>query len=159
MKNIENILIIIDMQEHFLNQNCSEYYNLIFNIKNKINEFIHYQFPIIFVNIERMGPVVEDLSEVFNYYDHVYQVLKNKNDGSNEIKKLLKSLNIFPSEFTICGVNKSFCVKETIKGLRKFFPNSKINEYATMDRVGYTIKQLKEIATKEIVLDCSEKHL
>lgn len=118
-----NDLVIIDMQTDFINPSIHK--KLIGNISYLIRRAIRNEQNIFFVEFSGSGHTVRRLQEEAEQYENKHFVVKTGEDGSNELCKTFKRLNIEPAKLDICGVHWNHCVFNTVTGLLKknFFLN------------------------------------
>jgi len=115
-------LVVVDMQSGFNKANNKIAKNSQLLIEGAVKDKV----PIIFLEIPGNGKTHRHLVEPTLYYRKKRLKKKNISDGSVQVKEACKELRIKPKHFVVCGVNYTACVHETILGLRRFYPNSRI---------------------------------
>lgn len=144
----ETILIIIDMQPHFISAADSK---LIENVSQKINTAIKNKWKIFFVEYSGVEKTDKRLMEICLKADYkdIHIITKDQNDGSAHIKLKLLKLAIKPKKLKICGVNTSLCILSTVKGLIKYLDHSTeivvLQDACRDDLEKYHIKGLEEL--------------
>ena len=107
-------LIIIDMQYDFESALDED---TIGAVLNSIEDAIKREFPIIIVEYHDCGHTLDCIIDAVGDYNKTYFVEKRKDDGGGEINDTVFAQNLKVSEYLVCGVNLSFCVKETVDTL------------------------------------------
>lgn len=106
-------LVVVDMQEEFDGSKiCQE------SVKSLIWHTRAKGDWIIVLEYLGYGQTLYPLSIALDY-DRVFYARKDRDDGSQEVVRILKQVRARVSEFVICGVNASACVLSTINGLMK----------------------------------------
>lgn len=108
-------LIIVDMQEHFLNK-LSNTNKVISNCQYEIKRAIDNSCAIIFVEYYGYKSTDYHLTNLVKDYNKTYTVKKSHNHGQHVIVDLLKKNPDIPKSFRFCGLNTEFCVYETVFG-------------------------------------------
>lgn len=117
-------LLIIDMQENFL---CHSFFSdnldardiknqAIKNIKKHIRRATKDNANIVYLEYDGFGNTIDAL--ITPQYDN-NRITKNGRCGALEVYYLVKQCN-FSTRLKICGIFADQCVKETVRGLRKF---------------------------------------
>lgn len=113
---MKRVLIIIDMQVEFEASNDERTLKA---IKREIVRSMGRGEWIFFVEFENRGDTQPFLTDLVATYDKITYLIKNQNDGSDEIINELDYLNIpDKTPLYICGINTQFCVAETVEGMR-----------------------------------------
>ncbi len=114
------ILIVVDCQPGF---GISNDMDLVKNTVKKIQEFKERNDPVIVLEYRGYQRTVESIRDALkNYPDGVF-LLKDYNDGSEEIENHLDRYDISEiDEVQFCGVNLNHCVLETVTGLGEKYP-------------------------------------
>lgn len=81
---------------------------------------------IIYLEFLGCGSTFQSLFDLTKGYKHRARVIKDSDDGSDEVIKCLKRRNFFQNNLRICGVNTDCCVYSTVEGLLEKLPYSKI---------------------------------
>lgn len=121
----EKTLIVIDFENHFRNEIYKNHVkNYIENSLNIIKKFIENNYKIIVVEYKE-NDIKNDILDLYSEakellvnYSKVSFIKKNKQNGSDEIIKELRRLNIKLNKenIFIIGSLGDFCVYETIAG-------------------------------------------
>lgn len=116
-------LVVVDMQPQFSNSTCKItraacVREVKYAVKNNHN--------IVFLEFGGWGKTTSMLTDLTADYPHAVTLLKHQMDGSEEIKQHFEKKNKRPKKFHVCGVNGDQCVYETIRGMKRHFPKSKI---------------------------------
>lgn len=82
-----------------------------------VEESIKREEPIIIVEYVGCGPTADSIIDAVSDYDEAYFVTKHGADGAGELRDTIFAKNLKVSEFLICGVNLSCCIRETVEGL------------------------------------------
>jgi len=121
------VLVIIDMQKNFKASRCKRTTQ---NIIRLIKEFKKKKNNILIVEYSGENATRWDIVKAIGSYNHRIFVNKNEDDGAKDIQlELCRNgyCEISDISFILCGVNFGACVLDTAVGLRKRFPNCKVN--------------------------------
>ena len=113
------VLVVIDMQTGFTS---SGHPKLIQEVISLINDFKRRHQPIFLVEFRYSwyGKTHKSILDVLQGYKRLIRVYKYDNDGSIQVIKAWKRAGLsLDKEFLICGVNASYCVRETAEGILK----------------------------------------
>lgn len=111
-------LVVIDMQDDFLRKLRKEdREELVSCVVELVKKARAENRPIVLVTYKGSGPTLYDIQKHLKGYLLLYRVPKTDNDGSEELNKLFDTLRVKPKTLTVCGVNLSHCVLETVSGL------------------------------------------
>ncbi len=134
-KSRRTALIIVDMQPLFFENESSmsdeARERLIDAILVQIDQAIFKREKIVIVeyrnSLEKygFGSTFERIAARVRCYPHVVYVIKAQNDGSKEIAERLGLDAERFEHFRFCGINTSFCVRETAEGLMDALPSVK----------------------------------
>lgn len=118
-------LIVVDMQSYF---GVSSSMNFTRNIEREITKTIDNGGHIIFVEFSSYGDTLLELTKLVTEigYKWAYTVIKGQDDGSVEVANSMFENNVPYDHLRVVGVNTDCCVLETVKGLTRQFPDSKI---------------------------------
>lgn len=108
-------LIIVDMQEHFLDK-LSNTNKVISNCQSEIKRALENNATIIFVEYAGYKPTHYHLTNLVRSYRKCYSIKKNHDYGQHVIMDLLEKNPEIPRSFRFCGLNTEFCVYETVFG-------------------------------------------
>ena len=115
------------MQREFA---ASKNKRVIANCCAEISKAIDDRAYIIFVEFVSHGMTNKSLVKLTDSYSKTFFLRKTKNDGSKEILNLLRGFKIKPRLVKVCGVNTSYCVRDTVSGLsdrlKVYAPRTKI---------------------------------
>lgn len=121
-------LVIIDMQRHF---QAARHLQLIFNIVNKVKEYIERNESIIILEFydddDDLGRTVPEILDVVDEYKNCFIVGKDQNDGGEEISGIINEQSLDISEFEVCGVNLDACVMDTVVTMAWYYPDTPIS--------------------------------
>lgn len=109
-------LVVIDMQDSF---GSSRHANVIKACQREIKLAIRRKYAIIFLEFEHCGSTNSALTNLVQGYDKVYFKTKPDNDGSYEVNEVIKQYNLYHN-VRVVGVNTSYCVYDTVEGLRSY---------------------------------------
>ena len=84
-----------------------------------------HNYGVILLQYEKHGPTLMQITSGIKHHK-VTPVWKNSDDGSIEILDTAFAEGYNVDVIRICGVNTDLCVLQTVLGLRKFSPESKI---------------------------------
>lgn len=136
-----NTLVIVDMQEHFL-QPTDTYRDVLSQVVKEVRLakrrgdhilIVEYESALRNQNIihgERGSEVVPTsaaIHQAIGKYTKACYVYKREMSGGEEVYQTLKEKNIPHSHVRICGVYAEWCVQETVLDLRKKIPKSRIH--------------------------------
>jgi nicotinamidase-related amidase len=123
-------LCVIDMQNYFP---AARYQNVIDNIKLEIIKAKKRNYPVLYVKYN-LAPwtsrkwdqsLSPGLSDITRFYRKKYTVIKDHDDGGNDVYNFLSKNNL-PKKLRVCGVNSGICVMYTVDTLSKKY-NLKID--------------------------------
>jgi len=138
---MKSVLTIIDMQDYFLQRGLNrgdvepaelqaEWDTIVDVIRKQISKAKRNKMPIVVLEYDNSGPTTAKILRTIRGYELAARVKKYRNDGSSEVMETIGELmggNWVPSEFRITGVNRAFCVADTVRGLSQEFPDSMLN--------------------------------
>lgn len=116
-------LVVVDMQSTFEAANNKRVRN---NCKREILQAIESNASIIFVEYIGEGPTIPSLVRLTDDYDRVFIVRKSTDDGSREVRKVIKDNKLPNRQIKVCGVNTDCCVADTVWGLAHKIKSAKI---------------------------------
>lgn len=136
-------LIVIDIQNCFVNHSDPAYSCVIKNIIKEVKAAIQRQDYIIFVEylITNTGisekiiyrdksndqyPTLPELTTLVVGYDKVIYVFKRSTDGGSEVVQTLREKEIPHEVLRVCGAYTGACVSETVQTLSIKLKNSEI---------------------------------
>lgn len=76
------------------------------------------QCPVIVVEFEASGVTYKNIRDALSDYPRKARVLKDKDDGSEEVHAVLPKLSL-NRKVRLCGVNTDACVLATAQGLKR----------------------------------------
>lgn len=114
-------LVIVDMQDGFAAANKN---GLIKNCLREIQTAVECGAHIVYLEYSGCGDTFPELKEPVEKYE--YHLLKKKfdDDGSPEVQEAVNEKGFMIGRFRVIGINTDWCVRSTVEGLRKRFPNS-----------------------------------
>lgn len=118
-------LLVIDMQDYFSASHSERVQRAcIREIKRAIRE----KATIIYVEYEGYGPTIPQLTDVTSSakYRKAYHVIKDDDDGGQEVIDFLKEKHLPRLKLRVCGVNTDYCVLATTRSLQWRMPGSQI---------------------------------
>lgn len=111
-------LVIIDMQNDYLrNLRGEAREELVSCVVELVKKARAKNRPIVLVTYKGSGPTIHDIQKHLKGYLLLHRVPKRDNDGSEELNELFDTWRVKPKTLTVCGVNLSHCVLETVSGL------------------------------------------
>lgn len=116
-------LLIVDMQRAF---EASQKPSVIKNCQSLVAQAMKDKAAVIFLEYKDYGKTHSDITSLTKKYKKAYQVIKYEDDGSNETVKKLKKCKLPERKLRVCGVNTTYCVAATVKGLTSQLPGAKI---------------------------------
>lgn len=120
-------LVVVDMQTYFSAANDK---SVLQNCKNEVAKAMDKGAAIIFVEFIGCGRTIPGLVKLTKYYDRVFIVRKDDDDGSREVRKVIKDNKLPANKIKVCGVNTDCCVLETVLGLNTLMKPSKMKVLA-----------------------------
>lgn len=115
-------LVVIDMQDIF---RSATHMNPLVGVTREVMTAIAKRQYILYVEFDE-ARTLTPLLNLVKGYRKFGKVMKRFSDGSGEIIKCLKRKNFPFKKLRVCGVNSDACVLDTVNGLLKKLPNSKI---------------------------------
>lgn len=130
MQGSNGTLVVIDMQREF-KASADDF--TVTNIENHISNAKLVNRPILLVEyLDSTGEIANHtrtiwrLRKLLRSYPYTATVYKNKDDGSKPVIRTLNKYRYDTDKIFVCGVNICACVRATVKGLAKNYPNSTI---------------------------------
>lgn len=117
-------LVVVDMQAKFDTANAP---NVRANVAREIKEAMKHDAGIVFLEYFSMGPSLPELVDLTIGYQKTYTIIKHSNSGSAECEKIVSHYGLSNKHFKVVGVNTSYCVMETVKGLNILYKESIID--------------------------------
>jgi len=125
--NSNQTLVVVDMQRYFSAANNR---NTILACKREIKEAVKNKDWIIFLQYKDCGKTYRCLTRLAAGYKKKANLIKQEDNGALEIAAFALNNKFKCKNFKICGVNTTYCVHDTIVGLRRLFNNVKIKVVA-----------------------------
>ena len=110
----EITLVIIDMQELFINEDEED---IIPNIIALIKHAIEKKWAIIVVEYSGSGETDQEITQTLHGYPHKETVTKYGCDGGREVVDCLESHPAWSVNLLVCGIYGPECVAQTVTGL------------------------------------------
>lgn len=117
-------LVVVDMQARF---GASNHIAVRKNVAREIKDAMNHKAGIIFLEFTNNGPTQPELLDLTMGYKHAHVALKGANDGSKECMTFMRHYDLPSRHFRVVGVNTSYCVRETVTGLTKLYPDAVID--------------------------------
>jgi nicotinamidase-related amidase len=137
-KRTTTVLVVVDMQACF---DASWSWRTFVAVGQLIKKAKRKNRPIVFLEYgsdDRTYPQLRDLvynhdghccadgEETPNQYAKAVFKTKHENDGSDQVREACEAQKWATDAFEVCGVNTQACVKATVHGLSKKFPQATI---------------------------------
>lgn len=116
---VKTPLIVVDMQDAFLEHMLHWRDRYVAQVTRQVKRARKQERPIVALRYWNCGPVVRPIREVVANYEFGVTKTKRENNGSKEVIEALRELRVDTKWVSVCGVNMSHCVQETIEGLTK----------------------------------------
>ncbi len=126
-------LCVVDMQDWF--SACPP---IALEVAALVKKAIARQMGIVVLEYIGCGETNFQVSQAYKDYDRVVRVTKSANDGSREFIEACLANNFSATKVFVCGVYTDQCVRETIEGIRRSLPKSKIALVASATRAAWT---------------------
>jgi nicotinamidase-related amidase len=120
-------LVVVDMQSRFSASNHIAIRN---NVAREIKDAMNHNAGIVFLEFTSNGPTQPELIDLTMGYKHSYVALKSMDDGSKECWTVVNHYELPARHFRVVGVNTSYCVRATVEGLAKLYPEAVIDVIA-----------------------------
>lgn len=162
---MQDALVIIDMQNHFINRARHPHYPLV--IDNTIKQIalaIRRKDPIIFVEFNVAArrdrqhgkepsdqPTLQELLDLTADYDQRYFVFKDMPGGGKELHDAFKSYKIERNSVRVCGVYTNACVLSTIKQFVEHSTKTKVKVVRNAVSIGSSDPHWNKEALREIL--------
>lgn len=130
-------LVVVDMQATFEAANNARVRN---KVKQELSKAMERGAAIIFVEYIGQGPTIPSLVKMTDDYNRVYITRKDDDDGSREVKKVIKDNRLPSRDVRVCGVNTDCCVMETVFGISEKIKSVKIKVIAEACNSDYNHK-------------------
>lgn len=115
--DMSSILVVIDMQKKLTTSKSS-----IAHVVKLIKEYKVNERPILFVKLPDNGDLYDELNSVTKDYKYRFEIVKDKEDGSQEVMDFFERSKMNPDLITIVGTYTCACVYKTTVGLSKKIP-------------------------------------
>jgi nicotinamidase-related amidase len=116
-------LVVVDMQKTFAS---SRKLSVIRNCKSLLKQAMEDKAGIVFLEYMDYGQTHSELLALTKAYKKAYQINKFEDDGSAETATMVRKHRLPKRLFRVCGVNTTYCVTATVRGLTKRLPDAKI---------------------------------
>lgn len=117
LHRLERTLVIIDMQDHFVDTNKPLLYDLVSTICKLIKHAKQEKWAIIIVEYLDTSHTNTTIVECLGDYPHQETVIKQNEDGGREIVECLNNNRTWSLNLLVCGVYGHQCVASTVAGL------------------------------------------
>lgn len=107
-------LVVVDMQEEF---ETAFDPNVVIGVTKEIINTMQKGGAIVFLEYLNCGSVHEGFYDLVRNYDKKSFVIKEDNDGSEELLREIEIRDFNDQWLRVCGVNSNCCVYETIDGI------------------------------------------
>jgi nicotinamidase-related amidase len=114
-------LVVVDMQPGFEAANGERVGK---NCLREIKEAVRVGAHIVFLEFVGHGETLPELTAPVSDYPFSHAKTKFVDDGSPEVQQAIKERGFMIGRFRVIGINTDWCVRSTVEGLRKRFPNS-----------------------------------
>ncbi len=108
-KLMSSVLLIIDVQDYFKTSS-----KVIGETIRQVQLAKKQNLPIVVVEYVGCGETNNSVLRAIGDYDPKLVVRKTKDGGGKEVLEVCKKNNILPSKFRVVGVNRGYCVYETV---------------------------------------------
>ena len=130
----DKTLVIIDMQNGFLEAGDPDCYDIIPNICRTIQHAMINGWGIIIVEYTNNGQTDNDILEAVSGYNRLQFVSKDAPDGGRAILSRLKANPGLSLDLLVCGIYGDMCVAQTVSGL---LSGSSLVEVSIIDDIVY----------------------
>lgn len=117
-------LLVIDVQSYF---KAAQARRLINNCKREIRQAIKDKAAILLVEYIGCGRSNTSIAKMVEKYDRGFIVLKDDDDGSDEIAETITHFKLPKSRIKVTGVNTDACIQDTVSGLVSKFGRKRLN--------------------------------
>ena len=124
----------------------------------EIKKAIRDKSAILFVEYSGYSPTIPLLTKIVEdaNYKRAYHVIKHNNNGGREVTEFLNKHHLPKMNMRIAGVNTSYCVKETVVGIKHYLPNSNIKVIADACACGWgghkeALRYMKQLSGVNII--------
>lgn len=114
MIEIDMALIVIDMQYAF---QAARNTRTIRNVVLAIGKAIAADIPIFFLEYNGYTGTTRQVAQAAKGYEQLHVIIKQHDDGSEELMEYLEEKDMHISCFQVCGVNSCCCVARTVNSL------------------------------------------
>jgi nicotinamidase-related amidase len=127
----DTALVVIDMQSHFLARDGEgDNDPVVAKVVKRIEAAKQNGDPIISVRFDMAGNLCPAVEGALKGYGKVVHVIKDENDGSEQINKAVRANGVQTCQLVLVGVNLEYCVRETCNGLRKLGYQARVEREA-----------------------------
>jgi len=119
----EHTVVIVDMQDYFIGKRscrlelASEFVPLVDSTCELIALAKSNGWGIVLVEFDDLGRTTQQIVDEIGDYPHVDTVIKNCEDGGEEVIDCLRGHPKWSNHLLVCGVFGDACVPATVKGL------------------------------------------
>lgn len=145
-------LCVIDMQPDFEAANGTR---VIKNCVREIRMAVENGAHIVFLEFDGYGDTHPMLMTPVKKYKNAKIKFKRQDDGSAEVQEVVRKNGFMIGRFRVVGINTDWCVRSTVHGLRKRFPNSFVevvdDACSSDDNHAYGIKMIRSIDNVDVI--------
>lgn len=116
-------LVVVDMQRAF---EASQKPSVIKNCQSLVAQAMKDKAAVIFLEYMDYGKTYPKITSLTKKYKKAYKVTKFEDDGSDQTVQQLKKHKLPEQKLRVCGVNTTYCVAATVRGLTSRLPGAKI---------------------------------
>lgn len=117
-------LLVIDVQPYF---DAANNRRVISNCKREIRKAMSDKAAIILVEYIGCGRSNSGITKMVEKYDRGFVVLKDDDDGSDEISNVIEHFKLPKSRIKVTGVNTNACVQDTVTGMVSKYANKRLS--------------------------------
>ncbi len=139
LEDLNTVLVVIDMQDYFRDRGASrlrdpaeflaDWDAIVDTIVSQVAVAKRARRPVVMLEYNLAGPTVRRIAAATRHYDLARHVTKYRDNGADEVAEAIEDLNgrgYRPTRFQITGVNRRFCVSDTVRGLAKRYPEAQL---------------------------------
>ena len=122
-------LAIVDMQWYF---GASRKTSVINACKREIKKAMKARAAILFVEYQNCRSTISSFKKMVRdaKYEKFTTVIKDDDDGSDEVMNAIRHMKFPDKRIKVCGVNTCYCVQSTVQGLSRGLTRTKIEVIA-----------------------------
>ena len=140
------VLVVIDMQVGF-----STAEKVVNNVAQEVELAVKNNRPVVVIEFANYGNTYQRIMKFLEGYDKFAKYTKTWNNGGAQVVEALDELCIEPKKIAYVGINRSYCVYETVEQCIKDLPECEhvvIKDATWCIQPSYGLDELRRLAVE-----------